>query len=56
LTLLVLTGLCLILTSTRKYAVLIAGLLLYFYPYPSLGVLALVGVAFFYFKRKQSNV
>ena len=46
-------ALCLVLASTRKYAILGAGLLLYFYPFTSLGVLALAGVAFIYLKRRN---
>ena len=49
----VLTALCLLLASTRKYAVFGAGLLLYFYPFFSLGVLALAGIAFIYLKRRN---
>ena len=52
-TLAALTALCLLLASTRKYAVFIAGLLLFFYPYPSLGVLALAGIAYYFYRRHQ---
>ena len=47
-TLAVLTALCLLLASTRKYSIFLAGLLLYFYPLLTLGVLAVAGIAFFY--------
>lgn len=53
-TLLILTGLCLLLATTRKYAIVLAGLLLYFYPIHSFGVLALAGIAF-YFQRKTQR-
>ena len=53
--LVVLTGLCLLLNSTRKYAVLLTGLLMYMYPFHSFGVLALAGLAFFYLNRRKSN-
>ena len=52
-TLLVLTGLCLLLTTTRKYAVVLSGLLLFFYPYPSLGLLALAGIAYYFYRKHQ---
>ena len=49
--LVVLTGLCLLLNSTRKYAVLLTGLLMYLYPIHSFGVLALAGVAYYFYRR-----
>ena len=55
LTLLVLTGLCLPMASTRKYAIVLAGLLMYFYPVQSFGVLAVAGIVFLYLKRRNSN-
>lgn len=55
LTLLVLTGLCLPLATTRKYAIVLAGLLMYFYPIHSFAVLATAGIIFFYMKRRQTN-
>jgi hypothetical protein len=52
-TLAALTALCLLLASTRKYAVFGAGLLLYFYPFTSLGVLALAGIAYYFYRKHQ---
>ena len=51
----VISALCLVLASTRKYAVLGAGLLLYFYPLPTLGLLAVAGIAYYYFHRRKSH-
>jgi len=51
----VLAGLCLLLASTRKYAVLITGYLLFLYPYPSAGFLVLAGIAYLYLKRRHAN-
>ena len=51
--LLVLMVLTSFLSSTRKHSVLIAGLLLFFYPYPSLGVLALAGIAYYFYRKHQ---
>mgnify|MGYP001820144661 CR=1 FL=1 len=53
--LVVLAGLCAAFTSTRKYAVILTGLLMYFYPIHSFGALALAGLTFFYFNRRKSN-
>ena len=51
----VISALCLVLASTRKYAVLGAGLLLYFYPFPTLGLLAAAGVAYYYIHWRNSH-
>ena len=53
--LVVLAGLCAAFTSTRKYAVILTGLLMYFYPIHSFGALALAGIIFFYLKRRHAN-
>ena len=53
--LLVLTGLCLLLATTRKYAIVLTGLLMYFYPIHSFTVLAVAGIVFWYLKRRQAN-
>ena len=53
--LLVLTGLCLVLASTRKYAIVLAGLLMYFYPIHSFGVITVAGLVFLYLKRRNAN-
>ena len=45
------SALCLLLPVTRVYGVIGAGILLYFYPFPTLGILLLGGAAF-YFLRK----
>jgi len=51
----VISALCLVLASTRKYAVLGAGLLLYFYPFPTLGLLAVAGIAYYYIHWRNSH-
>ena len=54
-TLAVITVLCLALPLTRMYAVIGAGLLLYFYTYLTLGVLLVAGGAFFYYHWRKSH-
>jgi len=49
----VVTALCLLLPITRIYGVLGLGILLYFSPFLSLGVLAVAGVAYFYLHRRN---
>ena len=49
--LVVLIGLSLILNSTRKYAVLLTGLLMYMYPIHSFIVLATAGIAYYFYRR-----
>ena len=46
------SALCLLLPSTRIYSVFGAGILLYFYPYLTLGILLTGGAAAFYFFHK----
>ena len=48
----VITALCLVFSATRKYRVVGSGLLLYFQPYPTIGVLLLSGIAYFFYRRK----
>ena len=48
----VITTLCLVFSATRKYGVVGSGLLLYFQPYPTIGVLLLAGFAYFFYRRK----
>ena len=47
----VISALCLILPVTRVYGVLGAGTLVYFYPFPTLGILLIGGVAYYYFHK-----
>ena len=53
LTVAVVSALCLVLASTRKYAVFGTGLLLYFYPYKTIGLLALAGIAYYFYRKHQ---
>ncbi len=53
LTVAVVTALCLLLPITRIYGVLGLGILLYFSPFLSLGVLTVAGVAYFYLHRRN---
>lgn len=48
----VISALCLLLASTRKYSVIGMGMLLYFYPVITIGVLLLAGIAYFIYRRK----
>ena len=50
-TLAVMTALCLLLPVTRIYGVIGVGILLYFRPFLTLGVLALAGIAHFTYRR-----
>jgi hypothetical protein len=45
------TALCLLLPVTRIYGVIGVGILLYFRPVLSLGVLALAGIAYYFYRR-----
>jgi hypothetical protein len=57
-TLVVITALCLLIPMTRIYAVIGAGLLLYFYTTLTLtllGVLVISGLAVQYFLRRKSH-
>ena len=47
----VISALCLLLPVTRVYGVIGAGILLYFYPFPTIGILLTGGAAFFYFHK-----
>ena len=46
------TALCLVFSATRKYGVVGSGLLLYFQPYPTIGVLLLAGITYYFYRRK----
>ena len=50
-TLAVMTALCLLLPVTRIYGVIGVGILLYFRPFLTLGVLALAGIAYHFYRR-----
>jgi hypothetical protein len=50
-TLAVITALCFVFASTRKYGVVGTGLLLYFQPIVAIGVLLLAGIAYFIYRR-----
>ena len=47
----VVTALCLLLPVTRIYGVIGVGILLYFRPFLSLTVLAVAGLAYFFYRR-----
>ena len=49
----VITALCFVFASTRKYGVIGTGLLLYFQPLLAVGVLAVAGVIYFYLHRRN---
>ena len=51
LTVAVVTALCLLLPVTRIYGVIGVGILLYFKPALSLGVLAVAGIIYFIYRR-----
>ena len=48
----VISALCLLLPVTRVYGVIGAGILVYFHPVPTLGILLIGGVSYFYFFHK----
>ena len=50
-TLAVMTALCFLLPVTRIYGIVGVGILLYFRPYLTLGVLALAGIAYHLYRR-----
>jgi fatty-acid desaturase len=52
-TLVVITALCFLLPTTRLYAVIGAGMLLYFYTYLTIGVHLFAGIAFYFHRRKS---
>jgi hypothetical protein len=45
------SALCLLLPVTRVYGVIGAGILVYFYPFPTLGILLIGGIAFYFYRR-----
>jgi len=47
----VITALCFVFASTRKYGVIGTGLLLYFQPLFAVGVLAVAGIIYFFYRR-----
>ena len=51
-TLAVTTVLFLLFPPTRLYAVIDMGLLLFLYPFLTIGILLLAGVAYYYFREK----
>ena len=55
LSLTILAGLCLVMSCTRKYAILILGMLLYFQPFKTIGVLALAGIAYYFYRKHQKR-
>ena len=48
----VISALCLVLPMTRVYGLLGAAILIYFFPFLTLGILLSGGVAYFYFFHK----
>ena len=48
----VISALCLLLPVTRVYGVIGTGILVYFYPFPTLGILLIGGAVYFFFFRK----
>ena len=46
------SALCLLLPVTRVYGVIGTGILVYFYPFPTLGILIIGGAVYFYFFHK----
>ena len=49
----VISALCLILPMTRVYGLLGTGILIYFFPFLTLGILAVAGAAYFYLHRRN---
>ena len=49
----VITALCFVFASTRKYGVIGTGLLLYFQPLLAVGVLDVAGITYFYLHRRN---
>ena len=45
------SALCILLPITRVYGVIGAGILLYFYPFPTIGILLLGGATYMYFHK-----
>ena len=48
----VISALCLLLPVTRVYGITGAGILIYFYPVPTIGILLISGLAYFYLFHK----
>ena len=47
----VISALCLLLPVTRVYGIIGAGILVYFHPFPTIGILLLGGIAFYFYRR-----
>jgi hypothetical protein len=47
----VITALCFVFPTLRIYGVIGTGLLLYFKPYLTLGVMSVVGIAYYFYRR-----
>ena len=47
----VVTALCFVFSSTRKFGVIGTGLALFFQPYPTIGVLTIAGIIYFTYRR-----
>jgi len=47
----VISALCLLLPVTRVYGIIGAGILVYFHPVPTIGILLLGGIAFYFYRR-----
>jgi hypothetical protein len=47
----VISALCILLPVTRVYGIIGAGILVYFHPFPTLGILLIAGIAFYFYRR-----
>jgi hypothetical protein len=47
----VISALCLLLPVTRVYGIIGAGILIYFNPVPSIGILLIGGIIYFFYRR-----
>jgi hypothetical protein len=47
----VISALCLLLPVTKVYGIIGAGILVYFHAFPTLGILLLGGIAFYFFRK-----
>ena len=47
----VVTALCFVFSSTRKFGVIGTGLALFFQPYQTIGVLTIAGIIYFTYRR-----
>lgn len=54
-TLVVIAALCLVFPSTRIYAVISAGTAFYLYPYLTLGILLVAGIAYYFIHRRNTH-